>query len=250
MFRSLFYSAIVLVFCVMHTGCTGPAHSNGVLASGTQGEGERLKQDNESLRLMMAEKQTAIDKMNIEMTNLKDEVEDLKSELAEMKKESRQSPETKPTSVGKAGGDEGSLRNRTSGLKEETIGIEEKQGEHSISAKEEMKQEVKTGIEKQAVVQTAPIVIKTMPNMLKIKVLSGNGNISSAKALSEKLTQLGYKIENIGMAPRSNFNANTIYFAKDYKKEAQQMAAQLGAGAVFKPLTWSSVFHMIVVAGP
>lgn len=250
MFRSLLYSAIILVFCVMYAGCAGPAHTTGALASGSQSEVERLKQDNESSRRMIGEKQAAIDKMNIEMTNLKDEVEDLKSELDDLTKERQRTGETKQKNIEKTGRGEVSLKDQKSRLKEETIGVEEKKGDLYISAKEETQQEAKTGVEKQAVVQTTPVVKKTVPNMLKIKVLSGNGKITSAKALSEKLTKLGYRIENIGMAPRSNFDVSTIYFAQDYKNEAQQMAAQLGGDTIFKPLTWPSVFHMIVVTGP
>ncbi len=250
MFRRLLYSAIILVFCFIFAGCAGYARTTGALASGSQSEVERLKQDNESSRRMIGEKQAAIDEMNIEMTNLKDEVEDLKSELDDLKKERQRAGETKQKNIEKTGREEGSLKDRKSRLKEETIGVEEKKEELPTSAKEEIKQEPKAGVEKKDVVQTAPVVIKTVPNMLKIKVLSGNGKITFAKALSEKLTKLGYRIENIGMAPRSNFDVNTIYFAQGYKNEAQQMAAQLGGGTIFKPLTWPSVFHMIVVTGP
>jgi len=239
MFMRLLYSAIILVFCFMNAGCAGPAHSTGGLNNGLQSDVVRLKQDNESCQRIVGEKQAAIDQMNIEITNLNDEVEGLRSEVADLKKERQQT-----------GKEEGLLKDQKSPLKEQTIGVEEKKGEVSIPEKEGRKQEQKADVEKKDVVQTTPVEKGIGPKMLKIKVLSGNGKISSAKALSGKLTQLGYRVENIGMAPRSDFDVNTVYFAPEYKNEAQQMAARLGGDTIYKLLTWPSVFHMIVVAGP
>ncbi|MCX5836879.1 MAG: LytR C-terminal domain-containing protein [Deltaproteobacteria bacterium] len=239
MFMRLLYSAIILVFCFMNAGCAGPAHSTGGLNNGLQSDVVRLKQDNESCQRIVGEKQAAIDQMNIEITNLNDEVEGLRSEVADLKKERQQT-----------GKEEGLLKDQKSPLKEQTIGVEEKKGEISIPEKEGRKQEQKADVEKKDVVQTTPVEKGIGPKMLKIKVLSGNGKISSAKALSGKLAKLGYRVENIGMASRSNFDVNTVYFAPEYKNEAQQMAARLGGDTIYKPLTWPSVFHMIVVAGP
>ena len=250
MFMRLLYSAIILVFCFMNAGCAGPAHSTGGLNNGLQSDVVRLKQDNESCQRIVGEKQAAIDQMNIEITNLNDEVEDLRSEVAELKKERQQAGEGKQKNIEKAGKEESLLKDQISPLKEQTIGVEEKKGEISISEKEGRKQEQKADVEKKDVVQTTPVEKGIGPKMLKIKVLSGNGKISSAKALSGKLTKLGYRVENIGMAPRSNFDVNTVYFAPEYKNEAQQMAARLGGDTIYKPLTWPSVFHVIVVAGP
>jgi len=213
-------------------------------------EVKRLKQDNDARQRTLGEKQAAIDQMNTEITNLNDEVEGLRSEVADLKKERQQAGEGKQKNIEKAGKEEDLLKDQTSPLKEQTIGVEEKKGEISIPAKEGIKQEQKADVEKKDVVQTTTVEKGIGPKMLKIKVLSGNGKISSAKALSGKLTQLGYRVENIGMAPRSDFDVNTVYFAPEYKNEAQQMAARLGGDTIYKPLTWPSVFHMIVVAGP
>jgi hypothetical protein len=102
---------------------------------------------------------------------------------------------------------------------------------------------------KKKAVQATAVEKEIETKGLRIKVLSGNGKISSAKAMSEKLKKLGYKIENMGLAPRSNFDVVTIYFARNYRSEAQQMAKQLRGDATVKPLTWSSDFHLIVVTG-
>jgi hypothetical protein len=97
--------------------------------------------------------------------------------------------------------------------------------------------------------QTTTIKNGIEPKGLRVKVLSGNGKTSSARAMSEKLKKLGYKTQNAGLAPRSNFDVTTIYYARNYKSEAQHMATQLDGGAIVKPLTWPSDFHVIVVTG-
>jgi hypothetical protein len=204
---------------------------------------KRLKQDNEARQRTLGEKQADIALMNIEITSLKQEMEGLKTDL-------QQAKEARQKDIAKADKEDKFLKDQISPLKEQTIGVEEKKGEISIPEKEGIKKEQKADVEKKDVVQTTLVEKGIGPKMLKIKVLSGNGKISSAKALSGKLTKLGYRVENIGIAPRSNFDVNTVYFAPEYKNEAQQMAARLGGDTIYKPLTWPSVFHMIVVAGP
>ena len=85
---------------------------------------------------------------------------------------------------------------------------------------------------------------------LKIKVLSGTGDLSSAKEMAKELEESGYKIKAVDFAPRSNFINNTIYFAEEYKRQAENLASSLGdENAAIKPLTWPSKFDLIVVAG-
>jgi len=121
-------------------------------------------------------------------------------------------------------------------------GQKEQVKEVDISKREEMK---KPADEKQAVAGK-----ETSLKNLKVKVLSGNGKLPTARQMSKKLIGLGYRVEDIGTATRTDYTVNTIYFASDYKTEAQQMAARLGDKTIAKPLTWSSVFHIIVVAVP
>jgi hypothetical protein len=83
-----------------------------------------------------------------------------------------------------------------------------------------------------------------------MKVLSGNGRLSVARDMSTKIIRMGYKIEDIGLASRTDYKANTIYFAPEYRKEAEGLATSLGGEAITKPITWTSVFHIIVVAVP
>ncbi len=84
---------------------------------------------------------------------------------------------------------------------------------------------------------------------LKLKVLSGNGNIDSAKRMAKKLRNMGYEIELIHYAPRSNFSRNVVYFAPKFQKEAERLAFSLGGNTVVRPLTWGSVFDLIAVTG-
>ena len=84
---------------------------------------------------------------------------------------------------------------------------------------------------------------------LKIKVLSGDGDLRSAKSMTKKLLEMDYEIDLVGYAPRSNFEKNTVYFKPDFEKEGKRLVSRLGANTIIKPLTWSSVFDLIIVTG-
>jgi len=56
-------------------------------------------------------------------------------------------------------------------------------------------------------------------------------------------------VESVGMAESSDYPANTVYFAAKYKPEAKALAAKIGKDTIVKPLTWKSVFGLIVVTG-
>jgi chromosome segregation ATPase len=84
---------------------------------------------------------------------------------------------------------------------------------------------------------------------IRMKVLSGEGKIDSAKRMAKRLTAMGYKVESVAMAENADYPANTIYFTEKYKKEAKTLASKLGKNTIVKPLTWKSVFSIIVVTG-
>ena len=84
---------------------------------------------------------------------------------------------------------------------------------------------------------------------IRLKVLSGDGKIDSARRMSKRLTALGYRVESVGLAQSSDYPANTVYFAANSKKEARALASRLGRDTIVKPLTWKSVFSLIVVTG-
>jgi hypothetical protein len=84
---------------------------------------------------------------------------------------------------------------------------------------------------------------------IRIKVLSGDGKIDSARQMAKRVTAMGYKVENVGMADNSDYPASTIYFAPKYNQEAKTLAKKLGKETITKPLSWKSVFNIIVVTG-
>ena len=84
---------------------------------------------------------------------------------------------------------------------------------------------------------------------LKIKVLSGDGNINSAKQMASRLKKMGYHVKRVDFAPKSTFWKNTLYFAKGSRKQAEALSRRLGGSTVIKPLSWSSIFDIIVVTG-
>jgi vacuolar-type H+-ATPase subunit I/STV1 len=84
---------------------------------------------------------------------------------------------------------------------------------------------------------------------IRIKVLSGDGKIDSAKKMAKRITALGYKVESVGMSDNTDYPANTVYFAPNHKTQAKGLASKLGKETITKPLSWKSVFNLIVVTG-
>lgn len=122
------------------------------------------------------------------------------------------------------------------------MGKKEQVNEVDISKRDEMK---KPTDEKQSMEGTEASL-----KDLKVKVLSGNGKLPTAKQMSKRLVVMGYRVADIGIAVRADYKVNTIYYAPDYRAEAQRLAVQLGGKTIAKPLTWTSFFHIIVVAAP
>jgi len=242
----------VVILCMTMSGCAAMRHLDGSSDEDTKkfraskdelwNETKKLKQDNEACRRTIQEKQREIDQLTKQVANLNKD-EGLKTEVEQAKGATKKEIE-------KADGEDKSLKDQVSPLKEKTITVEDKKSESSGPEKEGVKQDQKAVVDKKDAPQTTTVEKGVEPKVLRVKVLSGNGKMSSAREMSEKLKKLGYKIENTGLAPRSNFDVITIYFAPDYKSEAQQVAKQLGGGAIAKPLTWPSGFHVIVVTGP
>ncbi len=84
---------------------------------------------------------------------------------------------------------------------------------------------------------------------IKIKVLSGDGNLNSAKYMAKRLTNMGYKIKRIDHAPKPDFLQNTVFFAPEFQYEAKRLVDRLGGGTIVKPLHWYSIFDLIIVTG-
>ena len=134
----------------------------------------------------------------------------------------------------------------------------EESGEKEGTAKETTPARVEKGAREgdkavkapKQIARTEPAEKKTPgQKTLKIKVLSGDGNIASAKGLSKKLGKMGYQVKLIDKAPRSDFDTTIVYYGKDHRAAAETMAKRLGSGTATRPLTWSSDFDIIVVTG-
>ncbi len=91
-------------------------------------------------------------------------------------------------------------------------------------------------------------VKKDIPK-IKMKVLSGDGDLNSAKEMAQKLRTMGYEIELIHYAPQSNFLQNTVYSTPKFQNEAKRLVLDLGGNTIYKPLTWPSIFDIIVTTG-
>lgn len=84
---------------------------------------------------------------------------------------------------------------------------------------------------------------------LRIKVLSGDGDLTSAREMSKRLREKGCTIESIHYASRSNFSRNTVYSKPESQDKAKRLVSCLGGNTIYKQLTWPSVFDIIVVTG-
>jgi hypothetical protein len=87
------------------------------------------------------------------------------------------------------------------------------------------------------------------PLDVKVKVLSGDGRIESALKMADLLRGLGFHVESMAFAPRSNFLAHTVYFAHGFEDQGRSIVDHLGEGVIMKPLNWPSGFHLIIVTG-
>ncbi|MCU0679315.1 MAG: BREX-1 system adenine-specific DNA-methyltransferase PglX [Planctomycetes bacterium] len=83
----------------------------------------------------------------------------------------------------------------------------------------------------------------------RIKVLTGDGKLASAKQMAETVTAMGYKVEKVDKAPTANFSRHTVFYAPDSRKDADNITKRLGGNAVARPLSWPSIFKIIVVVG-
>jgi len=175
-------------------------------------------------------KETASSKEQVskEITRLKNENIDLKQKVDALKKENEGIRENTLNEISKAEGKSGVLKEELKNLREENRKIENEN------------KRLKKRLEK--------FTQKRDLRALKIKVLSGDGSLDSAKLMSKRLIGMDYEVRLIGFAPRSNFKKNTVYFAPKFEKEGRTLVSHLGADTALKPLTWSSVFDLIVVA--
>ena len=102
---------------------------------------------------------------------------------------------------------------------------------------------------REVAIEESPTAKQAGLKSIRLKVLSGDGKIDSARQMAKRITSMGYKVENVGMADNSDYPTVTVYFAPKYNKEAKALAKKLGKETITKPLSWKSVFNIIVVTG-
>ncbi|MCK4911647.1 MAG: LytR C-terminal domain-containing protein [Thermodesulfovibrionales bacterium] len=81
---------------------------------------------------------------------------------------------------------------------------------------------------------------------VSIKVLSGTGDMGSARVLAQKLMNEGYKVNRVDIAP-TRFARNTVFYSEGFNSVAVEIADSISLHAVVRPLTWGSSFDIIVV---
>lgn len=211
---------VTLIFCLTSSGCLSSRYSDK-----TTGD-ELLKS------------KASIDALNEQMAALNKEIEALKNELQQIKEEQQKE---------KADTEEASPIGQTAAPEDRVIAsVPEPEKKDKIQEIDIVKEETKKAPEEKSFVSQKEITLKA----LRMKVLSGNGKLSTARDMSTKVAKMGYKSEDIGLASRADYRATTIYYAPEYRMEAEKLAARLGGETISKIMTWPSVFHIILVAVP
>lgn len=124
-----------------------------------------------------------------------------------------------------------------------------KDNQRIVQENEVLKQKLPDTQVKTNIVAPAPLKKDKTIGKLKIKVLFGDGELNSASKMARQLRSLGYPVQLVDQAPRSNFDSTIIYFAPKSKYEAKRLRAKLGGQLTLKPLSWPSSFDLIVVTG-
>ena len=83
----------------------------------------------------------------------------------------------------------------------------------------------------------------------RVKVLTGDGKPASGREMARMVEGMGYKVERVGKAPNANFSQHTVFYKPDFRSDADNIAKRLGGNAIIKPLSWPSIFNLIVVTG-
>lgn len=98
-----------------------------------------------------------------------------------------------------------------------------------------------------AVAHTMDIALDDDRSKIKIKILSGDGKLNSAKNLAKTLQSLGYSINRVALAPSTKYSKTFVYYAKDYKREGMELTEHIGKDSQLRPLSWKSIFDIIIV---
>ncbi|MFC1549268.1 LytR C-terminal domain-containing protein [Nitrospirota bacterium] len=81
----------------------------------------------------------------------------------------------------------------------------------------------------------------------RIKIVSGDGMPLSAKMMAKELSGKGYKIERVDLAPYT-FRKAVVFFAPGFDTSARELADVIKAKGGIKPLSWKSIYDIIIVS--
>ncbi len=126
-------------------------------------------------------------------------------------------------------------------LEEENTALTDKVKELEKKEEPEKTAEIKKPAQAQAEPETAGL------KPLRIKILAGVSQMPKAKGISKKLTTLQYRIERLDRASKP-FARTTVFYGAESKKEAAEIAKQVGVTAI-KPISWNSEFDIIISVG-
>lgn len=87
---------------------------------------------------------------------------------------------------------------------------------------------------------------KKMAKRVNIKVLSWGKK--EDKEIIKAIKKMGYKVSMIGKAEKLN-PYTTIYFRKGFKDVAEKIGQNLKGRQIIRPLTWDSIFDIIILVG-
>lgn len=86
-----------------------------------------------------------------------------------------------------------------------------------------------------------------LPKKVKIKVLSGSGTLIPAFAMVKKLEGMGYKVDRSDIAPSTAFPNEKVFYSEGHEAEGKLLAGKISPDAVAAPMSWDSIFDIIVV---
>lgn len=226
---------IYLVILILHLGLIFQG------CSALKNLGGSSKEEAKGLEVTQTEMSNEIERLQIENADLKEQINILSEENNAIRVETA-------SKLGKMSDEKKLLQSQLKELKEENQKIT-KENKSLYKKIADLRLNYKLFPSKVSSAQDKLIVPEKDISKFKIKVLSGDGDYNSAKKMEKKLRDIGYEIKLIDKSPRSNFLRNTVYFAPKFQDEAKKLASRLGSNTIFKPLTWSSIFDLIVVTG-
>ncbi len=128
--------------------------------------------------------------------------------------------------------------------------IAEGKGLEEVSAKEGQEEEFEGAVEQQAVLDIDQTGSAPMDSVGRgIQVVNGYGDPDSVIATADEIRILGYTIGHIEMVPQPDLMQNTIYYAPNFQDEAWHIAGGLAGKPGVMPISWPSVFDIVVVTG-